>query len=465
MEVGSVPAEIQCLYIFKNQNELMDNLFPAEKAEQSVEKARKIRKLKAYVVSDVHLNDHPFDTDGFTENPRHQHFRKFLTQIRENHDDESEQLMLILNGDILDITGSWFGNILPWHEDSRQVETVLLETLNRIITNNASVFEEITELLAFNNVQIFYIIGNHDGLLNLFPSAKNLILTRLGPDKKSQNQFLFMNSLESPELGLYVEHGHRFDPFNATDTRNRFCLGDYINILLINRFRERVINKLIDNGYSAEIIEVMRQQLHDIEYLRPLTLVPLWIHTTADQYRNHPENRGKGETIDSIILSVTAEIFDASATRPLIDKLNLPRKFMSALLHRFIHLPGTLPIVTFIIGIVYRRTHSNRFQYSRAQKLHKYRGHRFIAFGHTHGPSVMSLGQNAYYFNTGSWKPVIYLFKHFEFDETNLETLNPFVRFSKIEHSGILKIEKDLTDPDSLPVFSLQTTQSNLPHA
>jgi UDP-2,3-diacylglucosamine pyrophosphatase LpxH len=433
-------------------------------SRQLVDQAKKFKQLKAYVVSDVHLNDHPYDNGEVDENPRRKHFREFLTKLRLSHNDETEQLMVILNGDIMDITGSWFGPLMPWDEDTHQVETTLLETLNRILDNNRSICDELTRLLAFNNVQIFYIIGNHDGMLNLFPRAKNLILERIGPDQKSHNQILFMNSLESPELGLYVEHGQRFDPFNHTDAKNRFCLGDYINILLINGFKERVINSLYSNGYSEDVINMLREQLHDIEYLRPLTLVPLWIRTTADQYKHHPENKGKKESIDSIIISVTAEIFDANTTRPLIEKLNLPRKFMSSLLHWFIHLPGTLPIVTFLIGIIYRRTHNNRYQYSRAQRLHKYRGYRFIAFGHTHGPSVMSLSQDAYYFNTGSWKPVIYLFKHLEFDQTNLEALNPFVKFNKIEHSGILSIEKDLTDPASVPVFSLQTTQSNHPY-
>ncbi len=445
-----------------------------------MDKPPKARLLKAFVISDVHLNDRSYDHNTYSENPRRKHFREFLTRLIQTHDDRNEQLMLILNGDIMDIIGSWFGATPPWEEDSHQVESILLDTIGRILENNKAIFQQFSKLLAFNNVQIFYVIGNHDSMLNLYPAGKALVHETVSPDAKSRHQFLFVNSVESVELGLYAEHGHRLDSFNHNDPKNpfthnpfdatsaslmknKFTFGDYVEILVINRFVDEITHKLYALDYTPETIRIIRQELQSIEYLRPLTLIPLWVKNTAKQFRKHPESEGKAESIESIILSVMAEILDRSTTRPILEKLNLPRNFMTSLLHWFVHLSGTLPLVSFIISTLYSRSHSNRPQYRLAQKLHRNKGYKFIAFGHTHGPTVLSLSQDGYYFNTGSWLPIIHLFKNLDFDQTALETLNPFVRFNKIEHSGILKIEKDLTDPDSEPVFSLQTTRSNLP--
>jgi hypothetical protein len=55
---------------------------------------------------------------------------------------------------------------------------------------------------------------------------------------------------------------------------------------------------------------------------------------------------------------------------------------------------------------------------------------------------VQPLSENAYYFNTGSWKPVINLFKYSKEDLVELEYLNPEVQFNKVERSGILRLEK-----------------------
>ncbi len=458
----------------------MDNIFYSdeENMRKRTLKTLKTRMLRAFVVSDVHMNDRPYNHDEHAENQRRKHFREFLTHLVKTHDDKNEQLILVLNGDILDIMGSWFGTTRPWDEDTHQVEAVLLEVIQRILSNNQAIFQQFSHLLAFNNVQIIYVIGNHDSMLNFYPASKSLIQATVSPDEKSQNQFLFMNSFESMELGLYAEHGHRLDSFNHNDpkspfvnnpfdpalsAKNRFTFGDYVEVLVINRFVEEITKKLSLLGYSAETITVIRQELQDIQYLRPLTLIPLWVKNTAKQFRKHPENEEKEESIESVILSVMAEILDTNTTRPLLEKLNLPRKFMTPLLHWFVHLPGTLPLVTFIISTIYSRSHSNRSQFRLAQRLHRNKGYKFITFGHTHGPAALSLSHDGYYFNTGSWLPIIYLFKNLDFDQTTLETLNPFVRFNKIEHSGILKIEKNLTEPDSEPVFSLQTTRSNLP--
>lgn len=421
--------------------------------------------LKAYVVSDVHLNDHPYDRKTESENPRRKHFRHFLSRINQDlARRDGDRALLVLNGDILDMTGSWFEGILPWDHDARRVEALTMALLHRILDNNEAVLNELSRLVTSQAAEIVFVMGNHDGLLRRFPQARDIIRNRITENPDLQGTIRFVNFLDYPELSLYAEHGHQFDPFNRIQDPDVHPLGDYVNILIVNRFVEMVMSKLRENGYSAEVIGNLRVRLHDIEYLRPISLIPLWIETIAKDYRKHPENEGKRETIDAIILLVMAEILDTDATKRLVERLNLPKKFLTNMVNGFIHIPGTLPIVSFLISQAMRRTHSNRYQYKMAQRLHQAKGYRLITFGHTHIPNVMPVSQDGYYFNTGSWKPVVNLFKEQDFPpEANLEYLTPHVRFNKIERSGILVIQKSLENPDLPPQFSLQTNESSHP--
>jgi UDP-2,3-diacylglucosamine pyrophosphatase LpxH len=420
--------------------------------------------LKAYVVSDVHLNDHPYDRHVESENPRRKHFREFLTRINhETYSHEAQRTLLVMNGDVLDMTGSWFEPVQPWDSNVSAVEACTLEVLGRILDNNDSVCNELTRHLAHEHGELVFVMGNHDGLLRRFAKARELLTNRLAPDPEMAQRIRFVDSLDYPELGLYAEHGHQFDRFNRSDEKNQHPLGDYVNILIVNRFVELVMSKLGENGFSVHLINELRQRLHDIEYLRPFSLIPLWVENIAKEYRNHPENEGKAERIEDIILWVMAEILDMDATRHLVEQLKLPRKFLTTMVNWYIHLPGTLPIVSFLVAQAMRRTHSNRYQYRMAQRLHEEKGYQLITFGHTHIPQVLPLSENGYFFNTGSWKPVVNLFKepHLPVADTNLEYLTPNVRFNKIERSGILVIEKNLAEPDQSPRFSLHTNESS----
>ena len=40
-------------------------------------------RLKAFVVSDVHLNNHPYNRQEDLDNPRRRNFRLFLTRLNE----------------------------------------------------------------------------------------------------------------------------------------------------------------------------------------------------------------------------------------------------------------------------------------------------------------------------------------------------------------------------------------------
>ncbi len=432
-------------------------------AGQSQLSSPKPERLLGYIVSDVHLNNHPYDT-AESENPRRRHFREFLSHLNETVQ-PTDKLLLILNGDVLDITGSWFETPMPWDSDTERVEALLLTVLTEILDNNQVAVEQIIQLLERPDTELVYVIGNHDGLFEFFPSAQELVRQRLLqtlPEHLRQpDRVRFVRRLEVPELELYVEHGHRLDPFNSLVMGHKPPLGDVVNILIVNRFVDMVVDRMREQGYSIELIADIHSRLHDIEYLRPLALVPVWMEMMASRYRRHPENKGKRQPVDQIMYSVVSEILhDPEMIRFAVERLRVPRQLFVLFINSLLKFPVILPVVSFLTTKLVRRTHSNKYQYKMAKKLHYEKGYRLIALGHTHIPTVMPLSQNGHYFNTGSWKPVINLFKLSTKEPIDLETLAPNVEFNKIERCGIVRLEKSLLDPSSPTQFALQTIQS-----
>lgn len=417
-------------------------------------------RLKAYVVSDVHLNNHPFERDTETENPRRRNFRMFLSQVNEALR-PTDKVQLILNGDILDITGSWFEDIMPWDDEPDAIEQILIGILKNIIENNQASFDEIRKLLQHPLSEVIYLFGNHDGLLEKYPRAQQFFKECLSAKPEEQARIRFSQNFQSKELELYVEHGHLLDPFNRPFIFDP-PMGDVINLLIINRFVDWAVENLRANGYSEDFTSRMHARLHDIEYLRPLSLLPVWVQNVAHQFENDPENRGKAKSINTILIETVSDILhEPQMTKLAVERLHMPKAFLSLLVKVTLRIPSILPVISFVTSKVVNRTHSNKPQHQAAQRIHREKGYRLIAFGHTHIPTVQPLSENAYYFNTGSWKPVINLFKQ-PLDPVEFEYLNPDVQFNKVERCGILRIEKkDFTG--RVPAeFALQTIQSGL---
>lgn len=418
-------------------------------------------RLRAYIVSDVHLNNHPYDSQSQDENPRRRNFRVFLTRLNEELK-PTDRVLLVLNGDILDITGSWFEDVMPWDENRPVVQAHLERLLQEMLENNLATMQEIQTLLRHPLSEVIYVFGNHDGMLQQYPESQQVIRNFWGTTEEERSRIRFAPFFASEELDLYIEHGHLQDPFNRKDCKDEPPIGDVINVLIVNRFVEMAVARFRENGYSEAFISRMHGRLHDIEYLRPLALLPVWIQTVAHDYERHPENVGKSAAVQTILIDVVTEILqDPKMIAYMTHRLQWPRPMLPLLLKLILRIPWILPMISFFTSKLMRRTHSNKYQYRAAQKLRKEKGFRLIAFGHTHIPGVLPLSENAYYFNTGSWKPVINLFKISK-DPVELEYLNPDVQFNKVERCGILCIEKNDFSSGAPAEFSLQTIQSGI---
>ncbi len=431
-----------------------------ETTATTLEQAVPAQRLVAYVVSDVHLNTNTHEEHLYNENQERIHFRQFLTRLRRQAADTPDRILLILNGDILDINGSWKASVFPWSADKAAVEQALLQLLEAITQNNCHIFAELKALLTHPTVEVVYVFGNHDRLLESFPTAQTFLRESLCATDEASLRFGFQRFFESLELGLYTEHGHRFDPFNHRTAQQDIPFGEVINILIANRFVHLVLHRLKTLGFSEDVLVRLQDELEDIDALRPLTLGPYWLEALANRYREHPENEGKPESIDQIIYGVMAEtLLNPEVVRLVAKRFFLSKVLVRALFRIISGAPNVLPRLSFVITLMLHKTRSNRYQIRMAQTIQEDQGFRFITFGHTHLPGLTPLTHNGFFFNTGCWKPVINLFLPPSRPPQVLDYLYPTMPFVRVERSAILRIEKDLRHPDQPVRFSLETLQ------
>lgn len=418
--------------------------------------------ILAYIVSDVHLNNHLYNPNSMVKEKLSQHaFSEFLEDV--NHiasspsDTAVKKVLLILNGDILDITGSWFEPVMPWDDNRKAVEETLQCVLEQIFRNNPKTLSALQSFIEKPNTELLYVFGNHDGILESCPQSHRFIRQQISDKTDNHARIHFLPFFEFEPLELYVEHGHRFDPYNGG--RHFYpVLGDVVNVLIVNRIVDLTVKRLEEHGYAKSSITKIHKQLHNIEYLRPLSLLPVWIQKIATQASAEQGTATHLKPFDKILRKVLSDtLLDSEMIALVTNRLHIPKALFGLILKLTLRVPAILPLVSFIASKITRKTHSNDTQYREALTIAQKTGLRLIAFGHTHIPGIKPLGSNAYFFNTGSWKPVINLFKAYTDDLVELEYLHPDVQFNKVERFGILKIEKlHMTEPAT---FSLTTLE------
>ena len=419
---------------------------------------------KLFIISDVHLNNGLEGKNLELNKKDRKLFEDFLTQINSELNPD-QKITLILNGDIFDITGSWHSSEPPWKNknyNQARIDQLMLETIRSIFLNNSNIVLQLINFLSNPHADLVYVIGNHDRLVGEFKCVQDFIRQELSKSAEYdlEHRIKFVDYYEDQGLGLYVEHGHRFDPFNISET-NQPALGDVINIMIVNQSVTLIAQKLEENNFDKALIDQIISSLSDIEYLRPLSLIPFWIESIANIYCNKHECLIQKQSIKEIFRHVVLQIQNNPwVTHYLAVQLKLPKLVVKLAMQLMLRVSFLLPTLSYIISKLLYRTHSNNFQSKMAHKIYEEKGSKMVVLGHTHIPTLKALAHDSYYCNTGSWTPVINLFKYSEPEYSYTEYLVAQSEFKRIEHRGYLKLEKDLEDKNSKLKFSLETMQS-----
>lgn len=392
-------------------------------------------------LSDIHLTD---GSSGTTIDPRA--FNKFGRMLKDIVGDPRQSnvrnIEIVLLGDIFDVIRSsvWLRPensdaekpIRPWSTatDSDgsgwKLQNYTEDIVDKII-NHPNNIEVITYLKDFQkhcldigvNLELSYMIGNHDWLINRFSSTRQKIAAFLGmPDPQfyAQNRFPYDRVFES--YRVMARHGDYYDQFNYDGDRDASSLGDAIVIDLLNRFPEAVKKDPVLAPHTD-----LYNQLKEIDNVRPLLEIPAWIQGVCN-YRPGVEERMHGiwnDLVDNFFKLKFVKDHDRFGP-DVVDFLEMAMRLSSNFSF------GRLQEILGHWGIrhLYQKADDyRRFAYNEAPLKNNLV--RYVVYGHTHQTEqipldIVPIPQNdvieKVYFNTGTWRKV---FEHTTFDQENCE--------------------------------------------
>jgi len=343
---------------------------------------------KIVVISDIHLGIN----DAYSEiNDNVPVLIEFLQRL-EVTTDVSE---LVIAGDFLD---EWF---LPVYFESYTDSTAFYQAC---VDNNQDIIEEFNNVIE-SGIQLVYVIGNHDMLLEA--SVLEEAIPGIIHVSDARGVGVYYTG-EHDEIA--IEHGHRYDPFSAPDTlTNAELVGNDESILPPGYFyarygatwvlegepeNERELPEVTDipdesdtDQYGAfkyyQIIQLLSANLTPNE---PLEEDVFDMHFAGfdDSYSFldfYPVQEEDG-TISAPTLY--RNIQRTWVDRQTINNVNVPNSFIEAA-------PGAISSKYF--------SDQARIQYIDNPEENV----DIVVFGHTHNAIYDSFGDGEYYINTGTW--------------------------------------------------------------
>lgn len=386
-------------------------------------------------ISDIHLTD---GTSGETINAGA--FEKFAMYVRDMAKKaEAKNLEIVLLGDIFDVIRSdyWLkGNIRPWSKESdgfqgKGLKDYAEEIVKRICSNpenqkSIGHLNTLKESMGNDgiNVSFTYLIGNHDWLINRYSSTRGMIAQFIGMDNLAQyrgDTIKFPTEFYREEYNVFARHGDIYDAFNYDGNRDASSLGDAIVIDLINRFPKAVEKEFQNIGIKDEQLIT---QLKEIDNVRPLVDIPLWIlgvcRRTVSPKAAEEVKKVWNNLVDQFLAIDFIKKHDTWNPFDIVDALQLGLRISK---YSSLEDIANLPLKQFQSKADDYRDEAYNEAYMKNNKA------EFVLYGHTHGHTIEPLDVvqtngaplQKTYINTGTWRKV---HVRTAFDKKNLEFMN-----------------------------------------
>lgn len=407
------------------------------------------------IISDLHLTD---GTSGTTISERA--FKIFRERLREMTYEASwrkdgsylpiKQIDLLLLGDILDIIRSskWLDDsVRPWDNSQGATFIEKIHNINtEILSKNEPAFEILRGLNSNNNslritlppvddtgnvakigykpeaegripveVKIHYMVGNHDWFYHLegedYNKIRLSVVEAMGLANDPNKPFahdpaeseLISTVLDTHDV--FARHGDIYDPFNYEGNRDSTSLGDAIVIELLNRFPAEVRRRLGD-----QLPKECLDGLNEIDNVRPLLLIPVWVDALLDKTCNNQPNIA--EKVKDIWNNLATEFLKLEFVRsrdkwwnPLdaVDKLEIGLKISNKF--------SFDNIADIIKWFMKKRKGGGGSYHEFSLDEQAFKDKKsFIVYGHTHQAEVVPLdsvtGKDQIFINSGTWRAV-----------------------------------------------------------
>jgi hypothetical protein len=256
-------------------------------------------------------------------------------------------------------------------------------------------------------VRIHYMVGNHDWFYHLpgphYDVLRRKVAEAMGLGGRHDQPFPHDIS-ESGELlqtmrrhKVTARHGDLFDPLNFEGDRDASSLGDVIVIELIGRFAAEVEHRLAEELPAATLAG-----LREIDNVRPLMMVPVWIDGLLERTCSFPSMRKRVKAIWDRLAD------EFLATVDMVDGLEQALKFSKRLSI------GWTSAIAGWLNRIRGAASASYYHHALAEQDFRNRRARHIVYGHTHAVETVPLDAsyaegyvlNQVYFNAGTWRRV-----------------------------------------------------------
>ena len=405
------------------------------------------------VISDLHLTD---GTSGQTI--KKNAFRIFTERIRDMALDASfrqnntyrpvERIDILLLGDILDVIRStaWLkkgSKARPWSDPSNKAFIKKVQDISDAILKHNEPSLIYLKNISQNNgltlppsgdtgqqpsyeedplpvkVKIHYMVGNHDWFYHLpgasYDPLRQNVVRAMGLANDYKVGFPH-DPEESAELAqvlreheVSARHGDIYDAFNFAEDRDESSLGDCIVVELLNRFPLEISDQM-----GAELPQACLDGLRELDNVRPLTAIPIWIDAllqkTGVAKRQVKKVKGIWDDLVDDFLKLDFVKDRDSFFNPWdsVDKLQIALKFSKG-----ISLSTAGALASWWNE---QMSSGNESYYANAarEKAFKNREARYVIYGHTHHHEIIPLDASfpnetrldQIYFNSGTWRRV-----------------------------------------------------------
>jgi hypothetical protein len=268
------------------------------------------------------------------------------------------------------------------------------------------------------SVRIHYMVGNRDWLFHLplthYNPLRQLVAARMGlanpPDQPfphdiGENEALL---LAMRRHKVTARHGDLYDPLSFEGDRDSSSLGDALLIELVNRFAAEVGTDL-----SQELPAGTLLGLGEIDGVRPLPVIPVWIDGLLQRTCPSPALRKRVKTIwdrlaDEFLAMEFVRRYDPRGPGSLVDGLARALKFSR---RPAISWAGS---ITAWLNQVRGAAGDSYAAHALTEPDFRNRRARHVVFGHTHLAESVPLDASfadacvlpQLYFNSGTWRRV-----------------------------------------------------------
>ena len=437
------------------------------------------------VLSDLHFSEAQSTRIGdltFNKNLLPEIYQSYLNEINQIAvSNQIPHVDFVLAGDIFEITRSalWFDGPHRPYVDNREVEpgsaleAKTLQILDAIaeedkVRETLLLFRTIEERIDVD-VQVHYILGNHDRLLNATPALRRKARSLLGlggGEVPFDHQYIYRDG--NGKSFCLVRHGHEYDPMNfSLDTHameviptdfpeevyGNAPLGDVVTIefgaalpfYFVEHYGE-------DRILSNPILMALYQRLMAFDDVRPASALLSYLFSTPGV--------PKKQTWEFMQPCFTQTINSLSKIERVYKEIDETASIKKS---QRLLLGGVLNADILKNGIPYWTVKQLMKQVSKKIKLNSQAkwakrealiqnpetGCKCVIGGHTHIPEVSLLsarqGDEHYYINTGTWRNVVPATKDFK----NFGKLNATTKVL-VFHAG------EVPAQDGVPQWSFQ---------